>query len=135
MRVVTHRMVASVTAMLKKSRSRPMSLARFSRVSPVQFLINHRLLTLWIDQMTIMVETSRTFLFTEYARTICGTIHTQGTDPKVWDVLPDHFSAHPETKKLLARLKEEKAAEKKRVDYYHNLDLLKGRPDLVNGHQ
>jgi len=85
--------------------------------------------------MTIMVETSRTFLFTEYARTICGTIHTQGTDPKVWDVLPDHFSAHPETKKLLARLKEEKAAEKKRVDYYHNLDLLKGRPDLVNGQQ
>lgn len=86
-----------------------------------------------LDQMTIMVETSRTFLFTEYARTICGTLNTQGTDPKVWDKLPDHFSAHPETKELLARLKEEKVAEKKRIDYYHQIDLLKGRKDLVNG--
>lgn len=40
------------------------------------------------DQMTIMVESSRTFLFTEYARGGCGTFHYQGTDPKVWDVLP-----------------------------------------------
>lgn len=40
------------------------------------------------DQMTIMVESSRTFLFTEYARSICGTFKNQGTDPKVWDVLP-----------------------------------------------
>lgn len=35
-----------------------------------------------------MVESSRTFLFTEYARSICGTFKNQGTDPKVWDVLP-----------------------------------------------
>jgi homogentisate 1,2-dioxygenase len=81
--------------------------------------------------MTIMVETSRTFLFTEYARKICGALSTQGTDPKVWDKLPDHFSAHPETKKLLARLKEEKKQEKERVDYYHNVDLLKGRKDFA----
>jgi len=39
MRVVTHRMVASVTAMLKKSRSRQTSLARSSRVSAPQLLI------------------------------------------------------------------------------------------------
>jgi hypothetical protein len=38
--------------------------------------------------MTIMIESSRTFLFTEYARTGCGTLHTQGTDPKAWDKLP-----------------------------------------------
>ena len=38
--------------------------------------------------MTIMVETSRTFLFTEYARKICGVMSKQGTDPKVWDRLP-----------------------------------------------
>jgi hypothetical protein len=38
--------------------------------------------------MTIMVESSRTFLFTEYARNICGVMHNQGTDPKVWDNLP-----------------------------------------------
>ncbi|KAH8817070.1 RmlC-like cupin domain-containing protein [Xylogone sp. PMI_703] len=82
------------------------------------------------NQMTIMVESCRTFLFTEYARKICGVIHTQGTDPKVWDKLPDHFSAHPLTKQLLARIKEEKEAEKKRIDYYHSLDLIAGRPDL-----
>lgn len=35
-----------------------------------------------------MVESSRSFLFTEYARGGCGTFRNQGTDPKVWDVLP-----------------------------------------------
>ncbi|RFU27847.1 hypothetical protein B7463_g8489, partial [Scytalidium lignicola] len=81
-------------------------------------------------QMTIMVETCRTLLFTEYALKICGVVHTQGTDPKVWDNLPDHFSSHPLTKQLLARVKEEKEAEKKRIEYYHSLDLIAGRPDL-----
>lgn len=38
--------------------------------------------------MTIMIESSRSFLFTEYARTGCGTFKNQGTDPKVWDALP-----------------------------------------------
>lgn len=38
--------------------------------------------------MTIMVESSRSFLFTEYARGGCGTFRSQGTDPKVWDALP-----------------------------------------------
>lgn len=47
--------------------------------------------------MTIMVESSRTFLFTEYARSICGTFKNQGTDPKVWDVLPvSLFNSHSE---------------------------------------
>jgi hypothetical protein len=45
-------------------------------------------LTLVADQMTIMVESSRTFLWTEYARGDCGTLNTQGTDSKVWDNLP-----------------------------------------------
>lgn len=40
------------------------------------------------DQLTIMVESSRLFLWTEYARTGCGTIETRGTDYKVWDALP-----------------------------------------------
>ncbi len=35
-----------------------------------------------------MVESSRLFLFTEYARKGCGTIETRGTDYKVWDGLP-----------------------------------------------
>lgn len=35
-----------------------------------------------------MIESSRTFLWTEYARGGCGTLHSQGTDPKVWDKLP-----------------------------------------------
>jgi hypothetical protein len=40
------------------------------------------------DQMTIMIESSRLFLFTEYARNGCGTIETHGTDYKVWETLP-----------------------------------------------
>lgn len=40
------------------------------------------------DQLTIMIESSRLFLWTEYARKDCGTIHTQGTDYSVWDALP-----------------------------------------------
>lgn len=35
-----------------------------------------------------MIESSRLFLFTEYARTGCGTIDTHGTDYKVWEALP-----------------------------------------------
>ncbi|KAJ4249152.1 hypothetical protein NW762_012487 [Fusarium torreyae] len=75
------------------------------------------------NQMTIMIETSRTFLFTEYARKDCGVIHTQGTDPHVWDKLPDRFSANPKVKVMLQRLKEENKAEQARLDYYHNIDL------------
>ncbi|KAM5353418.1 hypothetical protein ACJ41O_000068 [Fusarium nematophilum] len=75
------------------------------------------------NQMTIMLESSRTFLFTEYAREICGVLHNQGTDPKVWDNLPDRFSAHPLTKQLLARVAEDKATQRKAVDYYHSIDL------------
>lgn len=65
---------------------RRMSLDEFSRVSS-SFIDSTCTLTI-IDQMTIMVESSRSFLFTEYARGGCGTFHNQGTDPKVWDVLP-----------------------------------------------
>jgi hypothetical protein len=38
-----------------------------------------------------MIESSRLFLFTEYARKGCGTIETHGTDYKVWDALPVGF--------------------------------------------
>lgn len=72
-----------------------------------------------------MVESSRTFLFTEYARKICGVLHSQGTDYKVWERLPDRFSAHPLTKQLLARVAQDKANSRKAADYYHSLDLLK----------
>ncbi|KAF5002063.1 hypothetical protein FDECE_10742 [Fusarium decemcellulare] len=75
------------------------------------------------NQMTIMIETSRTFLFTKYARKDCGVIHTQGTNPRVWDKLPDHFSTNPRIKALLERIKEEKAAARSQADYYHNIDL------------
>ncbi|KAF4335858.1 homogentisate 1 2-dioxygenase [Fusarium beomiforme] len=93
------------------------------------------------NQMTIMVESSRTFLFTEYAREICGVLHKQGTDYRVWDKLPDRFSAHRLTKKLLERAAQDKANQKKAFDYYHSIDLLdaKGHPTTslpqeTNGH-
>jgi homogentisate 1,2-dioxygenase len=75
--------------------------------------------------MTFMLESSRTFLFTEYARKKCGVLHAQGTDPKVWDALPDRFSAHPLTKKLLARVAEDNLKRRKAIDYYHSIDLLR----------
>ena len=59
---------------------------RVSAVPPSQ--LPGRVLMIHTDQMTIMVESSRSFLFTEYARTGCGTFKNQGTDPKVWDALP-----------------------------------------------
>lgn len=96
-----------------------------------------------IDQMTIMVESSRSFLFTEYARGGCGTFHNQGTDPKVWDVLPvsvlyrriafhltdmrftqDKFSAYPGIQEILAQVKADKAARKERQEIYYNDDRL-----------
>ncbi|KAF2993051.1 hypothetical protein E8E14_000503 [Neopestalotiopsis sp. 37M] len=55
-------------------------------------------------QMTIMVESSRTFLFTEYARKICGVMQAQGTDPKAWDKLPVSVFLLIEVAPLLALL-------------------------------
>lgn len=100
-----------------------------------------------LDQMTIMVESSRTFLWTEYARTGCGCLSEVSTDPKVWDKLPvssslilsmvgrvcyslgtftdemggkDKFSSYPGIKDLLKRVKDDKEEEKKRLEYYHD---------------
>jgi hypothetical protein len=44
------------------------------------------------DQLTIMVESSRLFLWTEYARKGCGVIEEHGTDYKVWEALPVSYS-------------------------------------------
>lgn len=60
----------------------------FQSTWQILHLENGRLTIVCTDQMTIMIESSRSFLFTEYARSICGTFKNQGTDPKVWDVLP-----------------------------------------------
>ena len=78
--------------------------------------------------MTIMVESGRTFLFTEYARTICGVMSKQSTDPSVWNKLPDRFSAHPLTKDLLIRAEVERVRARAASDYFHTLDLLQGAP-------
>ncbi|KAH7068457.1 RmlC-like cupin domain-containing protein [Paraphoma chrysanthemicola] len=71
------------------------------------------------DQLTIMVESSRLFLFTEYARKGCGVIDEHGTDYKVWEALPDRFSANKRAQELLARIKEDKHAEKRRLAPYY----------------
>jgi len=60
------------------------------------------------DQMTIMVESSRSFLFTEYARSGCGVFKDQGTDPRAWDALPDKFSAYPNIQEILRQVKKDK---------------------------
>ncbi|KAG9233650.1 RmlC-like cupin domain-containing protein [Amylocarpus encephaloides] len=72
------------------------------------------------NQMTIMVESSRTFLWTEYARIGCGCLSQQSTDPEVWDKLPDKFSSYPGMKELLQRVKDDKEDAQKRMEYYHD---------------
>jgi homogentisate 1,2-dioxygenase len=102
----------------------------------------NKLLIRHIDQLTVMIESSRLFLWTEYARKGCGTIETHGTNYKVWDSLPvrlldmetwfyidwsllanfrsqDRFSSNKRAQELLARIKEDKVAEKQRLAPYY----------------
>ncbi|KAJ5084688.1 hypothetical protein NUU61_009267 [Penicillium alfredii] len=72
------------------------------------------------NQMTIMIESSRSFLFTEYARTGCGTFKNQGTDPKVWDALPDKFSSYPHIQDILKQVKADNEARRQRLDTYYD---------------
>jgi homogentisate 1,2-dioxygenase len=92
--------------------------------------------------MTIMIESSRSFLFTEYARTGCGTFKNQGTDPKVWDALPvccyecyssqvqsdrnfqDKFSSYPNIQEILKQVRSDNEARKQRLEAYYDDDLL-----------
>lgn len=92
-----------------------------------------------------MIESSRLFLWTEYARKDCGVIETHGTNYKVWDNLPvrfpfppsplplpprflafgmlsnpqDRFSSNKRAQDLLARIKQDKVAEKQRLASYY----------------
>lgn len=75
--------------------------------------------------MTIMIESSRTFLWTEYARVGCGVFSTQGTDPRAWDLLPDRFSGNAEAVALLKRVKEDKKLFEERMKVYYEDDALK----------
>lgn len=87
--------------------------------------------------MTIMVESSRTFLFTEYARGGCGTFKNQGTDPKVWDALPDKFSQYPNIEEILKQAQADKAARRERLEAYYDdarLDALVQGGGQTNGH-
>ncbi|KAJ5183316.1 hypothetical protein N7492_000932 [Penicillium capsulatum] len=74
--------------------------------------------------MTFMLESSRSFLFTEYARGGCGTFKNQGTDPKVWDTLPDKFSSYPNIKEILKQVKADKEARQQRLEIYYDDDRL-----------
>ncbi|KAJ9151234.1 Homogentisate 1,2-dioxygenase [Pleurostoma richardsiae] len=76
------------------------------------------------SQMTIMLESSRTFLFTEYARHSCGTFDNSGMDPRSWDVFPDEFSTYPSIKQILQQVKLDKAAQKERAESYYDDEKL-----------
>ncbi|KAJ5121980.1 Homogentisate 1-2-dioxygenase [Penicillium atrosanguineum] len=71
-----------------------------------------------------MIESSRTFLFTEYARSGCGTFKDQGTDPKVWDALPDKFSAYPNIQEILKQVKADNEARRERLETFYDDDRL-----------
>ncbi|PHH65599.1 hypothetical protein CDD81_2034 [Ophiocordyceps australis] len=77
-----------------------------------------------MNQMTFMIESSRTLLFTKWARQDCGVFDNHSIDPQVWKKLPDRFSTNPEVRKLLQRRKEEAEKEIERLNYYHNVTLL-----------
>ncbi|RDW65042.1 putative homogentisate 1,2-dioxygenase-3 [Coleophoma cylindrospora] len=83
------------------------------------------------NQMTIMVESSRTLLWTEYARKGCGCIRLKGTNPKVWEKLRDNFSADPLAKKLLAIVKEDRKNAKLKREMLLDDSKLQA---LLNGH-
>jgi len=90
LRVDIHPMEASAMGTWKRCVFRRVLRERYWRVGnlkPDCYYLNADML-LFKDQMTIMVESSRTFLFTEYARKGCGVLSEIGTDPKVWDRLP-----------------------------------------------
>lgn len=70
--------------------------------------------------MTIMVESSRSFLFTEYARSGCGVFKDQGTDPRAWDALPDKFSAYPNIQEILRQVKKDKQERKERLEVFYD---------------
>ena len=76
------------------------------------------------NQMTIMVESSRNFLFTEYAVSGCGVFKSQGTDPRVWDILPDRFSAYPGIKGILEAVKKYNKERKESLDVYYDDERL-----------
>ncbi|RDW93514.1 uncharacterized protein DSM5745_00836 [Aspergillus mulundensis] len=76
------------------------------------------------DQMTIMVESSRSFLFTEYAISGCGVFKSQGTDPRVWDALPDKFSSYPGIRGILDAVNKEKEERKRRLDAWYDDERL-----------
>lgn len=89
------------------------------------------------DQMTIMIESSRAFLFTEYARSGCGTFKNQGSDPKLWDALPvsatifssrrhrgwpaqDKFSSYQDIQEIPLQAKADKLDRKELLDTYYD---------------
>lgn len=82
--------------------------------------------------MTIVVESSRTFLWTEYARVSCGVFNNQATDPKAWDILPDRFSNNPVAKALLQRVKDDKKSLEERMRVYYDDNALEALMESAN---
>ncbi|KAL6234028.1 hypothetical protein BDW75DRAFT_251700 [Aspergillus navahoensis] len=76
------------------------------------------------NQMTIMVESSRSFLFTEYAVSGCGVFKSQGTDPSVWDALPDRFSNYPGIRGILDAVKQDRQERKGRLEVFYDDERL-----------
>jgi homogentisate 1,2-dioxygenase len=136
LKVAIHRMVDSMKGISTACGSIRANPRRFLQVRQPSRALSGELIQL--DQLTIMVESSRLFLFTEYARKGCGVIDEHGTDYKVWEALPvsvtgeslmmkmtsadslqDRFSANKRAQELLARVKEDKIAEKRRLAPYY----------------
>jgi homogentisate 1,2-dioxygenase len=67
-----------------------------------------------------MVESSRSYMYTDYALSGCGTHRIESSKPEDFAALPDRFSAVPGIKKLLASANSEKEIQKRQRDkYYH----------------
>ncbi|EGY16980.1 homogentisate 1,2-dioxygenase [Verticillium dahliae VdLs.17] len=96
---------------------------RYIEEHKVQTNQPRRILEAVVEQMTVMVETSRTLLFTEWARKDSGVLEAEGTDASAWDNLPDRFSTNPRIQELLKQVKEDEAAERARREFYHNAKL------------
>ncbi|KAL1884611.1 hypothetical protein Plec18167_002201 [Paecilomyces lecythidis] len=71
-----------------------------------------------------MLESSRSFLFTEYATGQCGVFDGKGVNPEAWSVIPDKFSSYQNIRSILQKAKDERIASKARMDTYYDDDKL-----------
>jgi homogentisate 1,2-dioxygenase len=66
-----------------------------------------------------MFESSRSYMYTDYALSGCGTHRIESSKPEDFAALPDRFSAVPGIKRLLASASAEKEMQQEQRNKYY----------------